>query len=319
MTTIRITGTVQSGSGEDAQPLSLPVAVYEATQDLPITRGSAVADEFGNFSIEIKAPASGNIIYAAAFSPRGIALYTVIGPQVQGAIVINELTTVAAAFAMAQFALYAIIKGDALALRIAAGMCHNLVSPLTGAASDVMLASPNRYETNSLQSLGSLGNVVAACVRGVPGALEKLKASTPLANGDLPEDTFQAMVSIALNPARNVGDIYDQTQACDAYTPALPDQSPPPLDAWTLCVKVNDSGDIHRMFGGPANIAFDKAGYAWVANNVIQGTPNSAKWIMVLQPDGKPADGRDGTPVSPISGGGILGVGFGVAIAPPDG
>ena len=81
-------------------------------------------------------------------------------------------------------------------------------------------------------------------------------------------------------------------------------------------MKVNDSGDDDYLFGGPANVAFDRNGYAWIANNVVQGTPNSGTFIMVLRPDGKPADGRDGTPTSPVFGGGLKGPGWGVTVAP---
>ncbi|HEU0299427.1 MAG TPA: hypothetical protein VFR37_08240, partial [Longimicrobium sp.] len=102
----------------------------------------------------------------------------------------------------------------------------------------------------------------------------------------------------------------------------------PPLfscpDAWTLAVKVNDSGaitmpesgDEYCMFGGPANIAFDRNGYAWIGNNVFQGTPNSGNFIIVLQPDGKPARGGAGLPTSPLFGGGLVGPGWGVTIDP---
>jgi hypothetical protein len=159
--------------------------------------------------------------------------------------------------------------------------------------------------------------LVAACVRERPGALEALRRLAPADDGDPPADTFQAIVNIARNPGRNVREIYQQAKAFEVYTPALDPAYP--FDAWTLVVKVNDSGDITRMFGGPANIAFDQNGYAWVANNVVQGTPNSADCIMVLRPDGRPADGRNGTPISPVSGGGIEGVGFGITIAPDTG
>ena len=47
----------------------------------------------------------------------------------------------------------------------------------------------------------------------------------------------------------------------------------PPLvtmpDAWTVTVKVNDSGsdEPDRLISGPGNLAFDERGYAWVTNN----------------------------------------------------
>jgi hypothetical protein len=313
----RITGTVRSGGAPDALPLGrmVTVAVYEATEGVPRRIGTAVTDAEGRFSVEEHAgPDPEGILYAAAHVHPGVVLLAVIGAEVPGPITINELSTVAAAFSMAQFARESAIAGRAFGLRVAAGMSGNLVAPLTGDASEVMLTSPNADETTSLRSMRALANLVAACVRQRPGALEALRRLAPGEHGEPPADTFQAMVNIARNPARNVGDLYRQTKAFEVYVPALERLRPP--DAWTLAVKVNDSGSERHMFGGPANVAFDANGYAWVANNVVQGTPASAKCIMVLRPDGRPADGRNGTPRSPVSGGGILGVGLGVTVAP---
>jgi hypothetical protein len=61
-------------------------------------------------------------------------------------------------------------------------------------------------------------------------------------------------------------------------------------------------------------LAFDANGYAWINNSVIQGTANSANCLIVLKPNGQPATGLSNTPNSPITGGGILGSGFGVAV-----
>ena len=54
----------------------------------------------------------------------------------------------------------------------------------------------------------------------------------------------------------------------------------------------------------------------WITNNVVQGTPNSSRFSVVLQPNGQPVDGRDGTPRSPLLRGGLLGGGYGVTIDP---
>jgi hypothetical protein len=89
-------------------------------------------------------------------------------------------------------------------------------------------------------------------------------------------------------------------------------------DAWTVTVKINDSGSDASGFliSGPGNLAFDRRGYAWVTNNTTQGTPNSCTFNLVFKPNGQPADGKNGTPRSPLTGGGILGAGFGVTIDP---
>lgn len=68
------------------------------------------------------------------------------------------------------------------------------------------------------------------------------------------------------------------------------------------------------MFGGPANIAFDRNGYAWVANNVFQGTPNSGDFLVVLQPDGQPSTGTNGAPPSVVTGAFLMGPGWGIDI-----
>jgi streptogramin lyase len=79
---------------------------------------------------------------------------------------------------------------------------------------------------------------------------------------------------------------------------------------------VNDSGSDEHLIGGPGNIAFDSNGYAWITNNTVQGTPHSSQFNVVLKPNGQPADGKHGAPRSPLLGGGILGAGYGVAVAP---
>ena len=69
-----------------------------------------------------------------------------------------------------------------------------------------------------------------------------------------------------------------------------------------------------KLFGGPGNLVFDANGYAWITNNVNQGTTESSETMMVLKPNGQPSDGRNGTPKSPVTGGGLLGGGYGITI-----
>lgn len=316
----RLVGSVHSGGTSDIRPLDgVTVTVYEATASGAHARGTGGTHSGGRFTIDYPFdPASGGVLYATAEVNGSVVLAAVIGPAPAAEIVINELTTVAAGFAMAQFTVRGVISGDSFALGIAAGMNRNLVDVATGTSSPVMLRSPNADETNSLRSTRALANLLAGCVRGVPNALNTVLSLTTPPIGERPVNTFQAIVNIARNPGNNVDDIYVQAKVLQIYTPALeiPAPSGNPVDAWTIAVKVNDSGIDSYLFGGPANIAFDRNGYAWVANNVVQGTPNSASCIMVLRPDGTPADGENGEPRSPVFGGGIFGVGFGVAIGP---
>lgn len=307
-------GLVQSGAGGLYPLAGRQVALYAATDGAPIPLGGGTTGGNGWVTIQASDAPSGSVLYVTADAGGGVVLVAVLGKDFEGSFVVNELTTVAAAFGMAQFAAGTTLQGPAFGLGIAAGMSANLVPAYSGMPSAVMQASPNADETIALRSIRALGNLVAACVRGVPDATRTLLSLATPAAGDPPADTFQALVGIARSPGTNVAAIFQQAQLADVYTPALtPEQQP---DAWTLAVKVNDSGDDAFMFGGPANIVFDANGYAWIANNVVQGQPYSAKCIMVLRPDGTPADGTNGEPKSPVTGGGIWGPGWGIDIDP---
>lgn len=347
METKLLIGIVQSGGPANAQPIpDVSVTVYEATAQEPSIVGTAKTDAEGRFSLHMDRDKSDRIFYATATLGGGVELVTIIGPVLHpnkpawitasdtpsdtapdaaanmpsntASITINELTTVAAAFSMAQFTHNGVISGDGFGLRIASLMNDNLASPRTGASSEVLLISPNGDETNSLRSTRALANLLVSSVQRVFGAVTTLFLLATPPHGEEPSETFQALVNIARHPANNVEGIYTQSKAVEIYLPAL--ESMP--DAWTLAVKVNDSGSDEMLFGGPGNIAFDKQGYAWISNNVVQGTPNSCHYAIVLKPNGKPADGTattpsdgpDGLPKSPLLGGGLLGGGFGVDI-----
>jgi streptogramin lyase len=190
-------------------------------------------------------------------------------------------------------------------------MNDNIVTSATGQSSTVLLNSPNADQTNSLRSTRSLANLLAACVDD-PGVAASLFGLTTPPAGLPPHNTAEALANLARDPGQNVDGIYALTLLSDLYAPPL-DTMP---DAWTVTVKVNDSGNDSRLIGGPGNLAFDRRGYAWVTNNVFQGTPNSGDFNLVFKPNGQPADGRHGTPLSPLLGGGLLGGGYGVTIDP---
>jgi hypothetical protein len=309
----QLTGTVYFGGQARGYA---NVLIYEVSTDRLARVGSTATAGDGTFSCIPSSSTTDGVFYALAYPIGGneVLLATIIGPAIQGSIVINELTTVAAAFSMAQFINNITIWGDDFGLRIAWGMNDNLVNVRTGAPSEVLNNSPNGDETNSLRSTRALANLLAACAQQQSGATDTLLALTTPPYGTAPLNTFQALANITLNPANNVADIYTQSKVLELYTPALERQP----DAWTLAVKVNVAGFDQSgdpvPFGGPANLVFDQNGYAWVANNVFQGTPNSGNYIVALKPNGMPADGLDSMPKSPVTGGGILGPGFGIDI-----
>lgn len=306
-----ISGLVQSG-GSGATPITdANVTIYRAdlTSSTPI--GDAVTNSSGQFYIYIPPEklAQASSFYGIARKGNNVKLATIIGDNILPSITINELTTVGAAFSMAQFFHDGQVFGKKLGLQIASGMNDNLVSPVQGRLSKVIMTSPNADQTNTKRSLNNLSNLIAPCVRNEANACTTLFGLTTV-GGFSPTSTLDALLNIAHNPTNNLVAIYNQSNQPTVYTPLLAN-SP---DAWTLAVKFNNSGSLAALFGGAAKTVFDKNGYAWITNNVVQGTPDSSRWIMVLKPNGQPADGTNNTPTSPIFGGGLLGNAFGITI-----
>ncbi|WP_145030554.1 Vgb family protein [Caulifigura coniformis] len=305
-------GTVQSGEGRRSTPLSeVAVTLYEATTGAPTVVGEATTDRSGKFTISTPSKTSSSIFFVTADVGDGALLVTILGPDLPSRATVNELTTVAASYSMAQFYRTGVISGNSFGLRIAAGMSNNIASPETGESSRVLQKSPNADETNSLRLTRSLGNLMAACVSYSLVRSTFFGLTTP-EGGTAPENTAVALANLARDPGKNVELIFALTLIDSSYYSGLFGMP----DAWTVAVKVNDSGSNRYMFGGPAAIAFDTDGNAWIANNVVQGGTQSAKHVMVLKPNGEPSDGKSNTPKSPLSGGGILGVGLGVTIDP---
>ena len=307
-----LNGSVQSGGTSTAIPIAkVKVTLYEARKDNPKALASVTTDLSGHFLIHVPQASTDGIFFVKADLGDGVELIAILGPTLPSTATLNELTTVAAAYSMAQFYRSGAIKGDPFALRIAASMNDNLVAVETGISSAVLTNSPNGNESDSLQSTRALANLLSACTLDHAVARQLLKL-TQERGKPAPKTTPQALANLVRNPSLNVSSLY---ALANIWTPYLPSLTSAP-DAWTVTVKVNDSGDDDYLIGGMGNITFDTNGYAWITDNVVQGTPFSSHVLVVLQPNGKPADGADGTPVSPITGGGLLGAGFGITIDP---
>jgi hypothetical protein len=307
-------GLLQSGTGANVLPLEgVRLYLYKASDASRVIVANATTDSRGAFEMTPAVDSPAGVFYVRGDSDlQGMDLLAVLGPELPEAIVINELTTVAGVYAANQFLSDREIEGSSLGLKIAAAMAANLVDVTTGTASTVMTLPPNADQTRGLRTLGSLANMFLSCLRGGDAGRATLYSLGTPPGGTPPRDSLTAIQNIARNPANEAPAIYEQSQSMQLFQPVL---DAAPL-AWTLAVKVNNSGSDEKgkMFGGPGNLKFDKDGRAWILNNVVQGTPDATIWSIVLGYDGKPAVGDDGALMSPFTGGGLLGPGFGIDI-----
>ena len=286
--------------------------------------GTGQTDDEGFFRIGFNLPPEDEaVLYVTAQSPilalsqqtrifisDSVRLATVLGRKpVEPEIVINERTTVATAYAMAQFFDEDEIDGPSPGLQNAADILTRLVELDTGDTTFFLNTFPNGSSTTTQGAFNSLANMLAACVRD-ENECDTLfdLATTP--GGDEPGDTLMAAVNIAHFPWQNVDDLFDFSQEDEVYGPSL--DSTEEINSWTIAIRYIGNG---MEINGPGNTAFDAEGNAWITNNYLfQDDPFEPACgddhVLRLTPTGEDAPG------APYQGGGLYGAGYGITLDP---
>ena len=179
---------------------------------------------------------------------------------------VNEISTVAAAYAMAGFATDAThvsSSGTAAAAQIgianAFANAGNIASLATGVA---YAYTPAENGIVPQGEINTLANILAACV-GSSGptsvACTTLFADSAASGPPVvtPTDTATAAINIAHNPGANVNGLFALVPSSLPFVPTL---IAPPGD-YTLSISLFGGG-----LAGPQGVAIDTAGNVWVAN-----------------------------------------------------
>ncbi|HEY4380078.1 MAG TPA: PKD domain-containing protein [Acidobacteriaceae bacterium] len=199
------------------------------------------------------------------------ALLAVIGscPSSSGpaiAVTVNEVSTVAAAYAMAPFATDAIhvsSSGTPLALVGIANAFANAANLATLSTGVALATTPAGNGAVPRTEINSLADALEPCVdRGINPAVDScvLLFTNALSGGftgTVPAETATAAINIAHNPGVNVTSVFNLPGASPAYTPAL---GAAPND-FTVAITYSGGG-----LNGPRGVAIDGAGNAWVTN-----------------------------------------------------
>jgi hypothetical protein len=190
-------------------------------------------------------------------------------------VVINEVTTVAAAYAFAGFATDAThvsSSGTTLALT-------GITNAFANALSLASIVSGNAYATTPAgngvvpqSEINTLADILAACINSAgPGSTGCTTLMTNALSGGTtgiqPSDTATAAINIAHNPGANISglaSVYALVQADPPFQPTLSEQ---PND---LTVGLNfTGGGLNTTYG----IAIDGAGRAWVRTSAATASP----------------------------------------------
>jgi hypothetical protein len=88
------------------------VTLYEATTGSPYRLAHTKSDSCGHFQITSSKDSSESIFYLSAQVDVGVQFVAVLGPSLPSSVTMNELTTVAGSYSMAQFYRTGVISGD---------------------------------------------------------------------------------------------------------------------------------------------------------------------------------------------------------------
>ena len=184
-------------------------------------------------------------------------------------VIVNEVSTVASAYAMAGFATDATHVGSSGTALAQVGIANafanaaNLVDLPSGTA---LATTPAGNGTVPQAEINTLANVLAACVNSngaVTGGTNPTACYTLFNNamsgglsGTLPADTATAAINIAHNPAAGVAALYGLASGTPQFAGGL---TGVPND-WTVEITISNS-----CISGPADVAIDGSGNAWFA------------------------------------------------------
>jgi len=207
---------------------------------------------------------------------------------------VNEVSTIAAAYALAGYATDAThvsSSGSALAtvgIQNAFANAANLETLSTGVA---LAATPTAPTSSTVpqSEINTLADILAACINttgDVTGGMTPTPCYTLFTNalaggttGAQPADTATAAINIAHNPGANITALYGLATA----SPPFPGLSGQPID-FTIALSFTGGGIGSNS---PNAIAIDASGNVWTANQV----GNS---VSELASSGQPLSGANG-------------------------
>jgi streptogramin lyase len=268
-----LSGVVRAGNLPIAgATVTLYAAGTTGNGSAPISLLTTPLTTDGNGSFTVPAgfvcPLSNSLLYAVATggmtgtggtANTAISFATVLGPcgsiSSGSTFTLDEATTVATAYSMAQFLSGENIGATATnssGLLLAAATAANLVDPTTGIAPGAGFPSTGTAPSARINSLASLLNACVVSSAGSTACSNLFSTSSPTAT-----DTFSAAINIAKHPGTNIATLYTLSRASAAYQPAL---TTAPAD-WTLPINYTGGG-----MSGPSAVAIDSTGKVWVAN-----------------------------------------------------
>ena len=230
-------GTVRAGAlpmvGSSVQ-LYATGTTGNGSAPAPLLTSPLTTDSTGAFIVATSAPCpySNSVFYlvarggsaGAVGSSNNAAVMTAVLGQCSAlksgaALVVNEATTVAAAWAMAPFlstgAQIGATATNSSGVALAAATAINLVNPSTGKAPGASFPATGTAPTSRLNALANALNACTASSGASSSACAQLFSAATASSG-APSNTLDAAMNIAKSPGANVAAIYALSAASTA-------------------------------------------------------------------------------------------------------
>jgi streptogramin lyase len=208
-------------------------------------------------------------------------------------VIVNEVTTVAAGYAMAGFATDAVHVSSSdtpLALKGLSNAFANAAKLVSTTSGSALTKIPAGTATAPQSLVNSLANIISACIQSSgAGSIPCATLFSSVQPGSAaPSDTATALIDIAHSPATNAASLFALQTAASPFAPSL---SVAPND-YSLGVVYTGGGMI-----GVASIAIDADGDAWL---VSEGgdSDNFVGSVAEISNTGDFLSGPNGYPVS---------------------
>ena len=210
-------------------------------------------------------------------------------------IFVDEVSTVATAYALAGYATDATHISSSSSTLAATGVANalssiaNLETLGTGAALATTPVANGGNGTVPQSEINTLANILAACINTTGSVASGQPCNTLFTNalsggttGTQPTNTANAAINIAHNPAANISNLIALQGSSPPFVPDL-SATPTPND-FTIAISYIGGG-----ISGPDGLAIDGSGNVWVAN--ANSNPAS---ITEFSTVGKPLSGSSG-------------------------
>jgi sugar lactone lactonase YvrE len=201
----------------------------------------------------------------------GIGLATAVGVCSQLStsttrqFTINEVTTVAAVWALSQFMAPGGVVGtsstNAKGLANAFATAANLADPVAGTSPGTGFPATGKSPAGKINALANLLNTCVAYsgASGSSSPCDKLFSLTFPGGSSAPANTLDAALNLARSPGINIAALYAQSLLSTAFKPSL---ASTPTD-WTVWITFSGGG-----MNTPTGIGLDGQGNVWVASYV---------------------------------------------------